>query len=44
MPATAQFETAYINWGFIWNTKHYMLENHKMVPLTKNQTIFKTST
>ena len=23
------------NWGFIWNTKYYIIENHKMMLLNK---------
>ena len=44
MPATAQFELSNTIWGFIWNTKHYMLESLKMMPLTNNQTILKSPT
>ena len=44
MPATSQFETSNTEWGFIWNTKHFMLEKHKMKPLTNNQTIVKAPT
>ena len=32
------------NWDFIRNTKHYMLGNHEMMPLTNNQTILKSPT
>ena len=32
IPAASQFETETYS-GFIWNTKHHMLENHKMMPL-----------